>query len=216
MWADIIAVSVSDKSAETTIATAAGNPCVESFSAAIFVAPTFSRLPWYADHPTDQSIRQETYFVKDVVPLVDRLYATQANRDGRWLLGFSKSGWGAWSLLVRHPDLFGRAAAWDAPLEMHRYDLYGAGQVFGTQTHFDTYRVLPALKQSDALLQSPTRLVLTGYDNFRSQHETAHGKLDDWKIPHVYRDGPQRKHVWDSGWVPEAVELLAGLKPTIK
>ena len=182
----------------------------------ICVAPTFSHLPWYADHPTDQSIRQETYFVKDVVPLVDRLYATQANRDGRWLLGFSKSGWGAWSLLVRHPDLFGRAAAWDAPLEMHRYDLYGAGQVFGTQTHFDTYRVLPALKQSDALLQSPTRLVLTGYDNFRSQHETAHGKLDEWKIPHVYRDGPQRKHVWDSGWVPEAVELLAGLKPTIK
>ena len=27
---------------------------------AIFVAPTFSHLPWYADHPTDPEIRQET------------------------------------------------------------------------------------------------------------------------------------------------------------
>ena len=35
---------------------------------AIFVAPTFSHLPWYADHPSDASIRQETYFLKVVVP----------------------------------------------------------------------------------------------------------------------------------------------------
>src|SRR5687768_14690635 len=33
---------------------------------AIFVAPTFSHLPWYADHPTDPNVRQETYFLKVV------------------------------------------------------------------------------------------------------------------------------------------------------
>ena len=54
--------------------------------------------------------------------------------------------------------------------------------------------------------------MLTGYDNFRNQHETAHRQLDEWKIPHVYSDGPKRKHVWNSGWVEEAVDLLAGLK----
>ena len=27
---------------------------------AIFVAPTFAALPWYADHPTDPRIQQET------------------------------------------------------------------------------------------------------------------------------------------------------------
>jgi len=37
----------------------------------ICVAPTFSHLPWYADHPTDAEIRQETYFIKTVVPLVE-------------------------------------------------------------------------------------------------------------------------------------------------
>ena len=29
------------------------------------------------------------------------------------------------------------------------------------------------------------------------------------KIPHAYRDGPQRKHDWHSGWLPEAVHFLA-------
>ena len=179
----------------------------------ICVHPTFFHLPWYADHPTDPSIRQESYFVKDVVPFVECTYAARAERDGRWLLGFSKSGWGAWSLLARHPDLFGRASAWDAPLDMRRFDLYGAGPIFGTQEHFETYRVLPALQKCETLANSPPRLVLTGYDNFRNEHFTAHQRLDEWKINHVYRDGPKRKHVWNSGWVEEAVELLATLKP---
>lgn len=30
-----------------------------------------------------------------------------------------------------------------------------------------------------------------------------------WGIPHHYVDGPQRKHAWDSGWLPEAVQFLA-------
>jgi ribosomal protein L7/L12 len=177
----------------------------------ICVRPTFFHLPWYADHPTDTSIRQESYFVNDVVPFIDRTYAARPERDSRWLLGFSKSGWGAWSLLARHPDLFGRASAWDAPLDMRRFDLYGAGPIFGTQEHFETYRVLPALQKCETLANSAPRLVLTGYDNFRNEHVTAHQRLDEWKIPHVYRDGPKRKHVWTSGWVEEAVELLAGL-----
>src|SRR5437867_637350 len=28
---------------------------------AVFVAPTFSHLPWYADHPTKPEVRQERY-----------------------------------------------------------------------------------------------------------------------------------------------------------
>ncbi|MBC8116232.1 MAG: hypothetical protein H7062_17735, partial [Candidatus Saccharimonas sp.] len=182
----------------------------------ICVAPTFAHLPWYADHPADKSIRQETYFVKVVVPFIDRTYPTLANKESRWLLGFSKSGWGAWSLLARHPDLFGRAAAWDAPLDMQRFDLYGAAQVFGTQEHFETHRVLPALTKTPTLASTAPRLVLTGYDAFRTHHETTHRLLDEGKIPHIYRDGPMLKHVWDSGWVEEAVELLAGLSEPTK
>ena len=29
------------------------------------------------------------------------------------------------------------------------------------------------------------------------------------KIEHHWRDGPKRKHSWGSGWLPEAVALLA-------
>jgi len=170
----------------------------------IFVAPTFSALPWYADHPTDAKLRQETYFLMVVVPFIDKTYPS----DGRYLLGFSKSGWGAWSLLLRNPTLFERAAAWDAPLMKERPDQFGMGPIFGTQENFEQYQLTKLLAKQKMLLTEKTRLVLTGYDNFRAHHEGMHKLLEELQIKHEYRDGPRVKHVWESGWVEEAVGLL--------
>ena len=108
---------------------------------AIFVAPTFAQLPWYADHPSDPEIRQESYFLKVVVPFIEQRYPARADRDGRLLVGFSKSGWGAYSLLLRHPDHFGKAAAWDAPLMEPRPARFGMGPIFGTQENFEQYQI---------------------------------------------------------------------------
>jgi S-formylglutathione hydrolase FrmB len=175
----------------------------------IFVAPTFSHLPWYADHPAKPEIRQETYLLKVVVPFIEKTYPAQADAEHRLLLGFSKSGWGAWSLLLRHPDIFGKAAAWDVPMMMDKAGKYGSGDIFGTQENFANYRIETLLRgNSKDLSQQNERLILTGYGNFREEHVQAHDLMTELKIPHVYKDGPQRKHDWKSGWVSEAVELL--------
>jgi S-formylglutathione hydrolase FrmB len=176
----------------------------------VFVAPTFSQLPWYADHPTRPEVRQESYFVKVVVPFIDKTYAVRAEAEGRLLLGFSKSGWGAWSLLLRHPDLFQKAAAWDAPLMMDKPGKYGSGDIFGSADNFEGYRVGKLLADKADKLRKGKRLVLLGYGNFRAEHEKAHALLEGVKVAHEYRDGPARKHDWHSGWVQEAVGLLLG------
>ncbi|HBN78885.1 MAG TPA: hypothetical protein DD473_24350 [Planctomycetaceae bacterium] len=174
----------------------------------IFVAPTFSQLPWYADHPDVKAIRQESYFLKTVVPFVEKTYPVSKKPEDRLLLGFSKSGWGAWSLLLRHPDFFGRAAAWDAPMMMKQIGKYGNGPIFGTQENFETYRIDNLLRANAESLQDQPRLILTGIGNFADHHEQAHQLLEELKIPHHYRDTPERSHDWHSGWVSEAVELL--------
>jgi hypothetical protein len=174
----------------------------------IFVSPTFSHLPWYADHPTDRQVRQESHFVKVVVPFVEATYPVQGSPQGRLLLGFSKSGWGAWSLLLRHPELFGKAAAWDAPLMMDRPGRYGSGEIFGTPENFEGYRVARLLEQRAAALGDRDRLILLGYGNFRDHHAKAHALMADLKVSHVYQDGPERTHSWEGGWVREAAERL--------
>jgi hypothetical protein len=180
---------------------------------AIFVAPTFSHLPWYADHPTDPEIRQETYFLKVVVPFVEGRYPARPEPDGRLLLGFSKSGWGAYSLLLRHPEVFGRAAAWDAPLMLDRPGRYGSGDIFATPENFERYRITSLLERHADDLRGRGRLILLGHGNFRGDHETAHDILVDLKVPHGYEDGRKREHRWESGWVPGAVAWLLGGAP---
>ncbi len=183
---------------------------------AFFVAPTFSHLPWYADHPSNAAIRQETYFLKVVVPLIERQYPVEAAPAGRRLLGFSKSGYGAFSLLLRHPDLFGRAVAWDAPVSMAQPNRYGMGEIYGTQDNFEHYRISTLLAQRAAELRGAPRLFLLGYDNFRDQHAAAHALMLKLGVSHHYEDGPQRTHHWSSGWVPPAVQLLLQETPVEK
>ncbi len=175
---------------------------------AIFVAPTFSQLPWYADHPSDPEVRQESHFLEVVVPFIEQRYSARADRDGRLLVGFSKSGWGAYSLLLRHPDRFGKAAAWDAPLMEEAPARFGMGPIFGTQDNFALYQVSALLDRHASDLRARNRLILLGYGNFRDQHEQFHSLLLNLKVPHVYHDGPKRQHIWESGWLAEAVELL--------
>jgi S-formylglutathione hydrolase FrmB len=117
---------------------------------AVFVAPTFSHLPWYANHPMKADISQETYFVTVVVPFIEKTYPVRAEASGRLLLGFSKSGWGAFSLLLRHPDLFGKAAAWGAPLMMEQPNRFGMGDVFGTQENFENYQAVQPSRQESS------------------------------------------------------------------
>ncbi len=174
----------------------------------ICVTPTFSQLPWFADHPTDRKIRQESYLLKTVVPLVDRTYPTLATREGRLLVGFSKSGFGAFTLLLRHPDVFGKAAAWDAPLMMQRPDKYGMAAIYATQENFEHYNISKLLERRAPTLGTNPRLIHFGYGGFQEHHRAAHRRMEELKIAHIYRDGPQRKHSWESGWLREAVEML--------
>ena len=180
----------------------------------ICVSPTFSHLPWYADHPMDKAIRQETYFLKVVVPTIEKLYPALSERDGRLLVGFSKSGYGAWSLILRHPDQFAKAVAWDAPLMKTAPDQFGMGPIYGTPENFLSYRLDRLLKDRADLFRAkaeeqPTvRLIHLGYDNFREHHERAEALLNELQIPHAYTDGPKREHTWHSGWLADAVNRL--------
>ncbi len=175
----------------------------------ICVLATFSHLPWYADHPTDRRIRQETYFVQVVLPFVAQHYPVRADAAGRWLLGFSKSGWGAFSLLLRHPQLFGRAVAWDAPLNMALPNRFGMAAIFGSEENFARYRLTTLLEKAAPDLRGGPRLCLLGHCSFQDHHQAVHALLDRLHIPHEYRPERRQPHSWHSGWVADGVRWLA-------
>ncbi len=181
----------------------------------ICVAPSFTSLPWYGNHATNPAIRQEEFMIRSLVPDIDRRYPTQADAEGRWLFGFSKSGWGAYTLLLRHPETFGYAAAWDAPLMLKGEDTgkgwgpLGIAAAFGARETFLQFLPTQLARENAGRLKARRRLVLGVGADWKSQVEQMHDYLDQLAIPHVYRPDLTVKHRWDTGWFEPMAEELA-------
>ena len=186
----------------------------------ICVAPEFTAPPWFADHDSDPTKKDESHFLKTLLPFIDAQYATVDAASGRLLRGFSKSGWGALSLLLRHPHMFGRAAAWDCGIRIDTGPIEEADRrerikrIWGSPENFERYRLSTLVKTRGQALGPEPRLFYYNTEGNRAAGGAAlHDALVALKIPHRYLFEPKRPHRWDSGWLPTAVEFLVNSKP---
>lgn len=181
----------------------------------ICVHPTFDTLPWYADHQQNAQRQHATYLRLVVVPVIEKQYSTLQSREGRLLLGYSKSGWGAFSLLLREPDFFGAAAAWDSPFSHTDYAKWpakGWTDPFGSEDVFKASCPLLLLEKSAKhFKEGSPRFVLLGSANFKKDTHVMHQRMTELGIVHVHDDSLQVKHDWHSGWVAPAVDYLLNL-----
>jgi hypothetical protein len=181
----------------------------------ICVFPGYTHLPWYADHSVDKTKQDESHFLKTVLPFVDENYPTIRKKEGRLLMGFSKSGWGALTLLLRNTETFYKAAGWDigirmdANLEADSGYVKSAEYTFGDLENFEKYRVSTLLKNNKHKLGIDTRIFYYNTEGNRARGGAAiHKLMVELEIPHLYIFEPKRKHRWDSGWLPKAVNFL--------
>lgn len=177
-------------------------------------------IPWYGAHASDAKARHEDYILKVVVPLVESRYPTLETPEGRLLFGFSKSGWGAFSLILRNPNFFGYACSWDAPLMIEWPGNWGVDAHFGTKENFEKYRISGLFEKQAAAFKDKKRLVLLGESIFgkvgageKSQTVWAHERMDVLGIQHAYRGDLRFQHTWktpsgENSWIKHAVEML--------
>ena len=182
------------------------------------IAPSFHGEPWYADSDQNAEQRYESFMTEDLVPWVRGSLGVTGEEE-HWLVGFSKSAFGALTLLFRNPDVFTAAAAWDFPADQP--DAYGWMMIdnYGSDANFQVnYRLtsdwLQALKEP---FQGRTRLWLSsdyvsfdGFATYRDQVLSLANRLSGNGIAFQMDGGANRLHVWGSGWIPEAVGALNG------
>jgi pimeloyl-ACP methyl ester carboxylesterase len=178
----------------------------------IAVAPTYSDWPWMTDLPDRPMFQQILYFLEDVVGFVDRLYPG----SDRLLLGYSKGGSAALQLLLRYPDLFRAAAAFDSPIMKEQPDQWEMPYFWPNPEHFRDFAIPHLLRTRGAELGPSPRIGLFGYGNFgkdapewTSDHLSAgHELMQQLGVPHIYENDTHFEHRWDSGWLPKAVAAL--------
>jgi arylsulfatase A len=183
----------------------------------ICVAPGFTSKPWFADHDLNPKKQDESHLLKTVIPFIEKRYPVRADARGRLLIGFSKSGWGAATLLLRNPNVFYRAAAWDSGI---RVDTGAIEEVeraeriareWGSLENFEANRLSSLIKTRGKALGDEARLFYFNTGGTRAIGGVEiHRLLVEHEIPHRYVMEPHRPHAWDSGWIPEAIAFLVG------
>lgn len=179
------------------------------------VFPGYTHLPWYADHSVDVTMQDESHLLKTVLPFIDENYPTMKRKEGRLLLGFSKSGWGALTLLLRNSEAFHKAAGWDIGIRMDvnvpldSAYVNAAERTFGDLDNFEKYRVSTLLRKNKDRLGPSARIFYYSTGGNRARGGAViHELMVELEIPHLYLFEPKRKHRWDSGWIRNAVQFL--------
>ena len=180
------------------------------------IAPSFQSAPWYADHDSNPDRRYETFIVRDLVPWV-RANLSTTGQEEHWLVGFSKSGFGAVTLLFRNPTVFDAAVAWDLPADQSHTGVWGMLDNYGTESNFqNNYRLTADLisackepfRTAPRLWLSQDYVTYRGASTFRDQMLAFTRRLRDHGVQFMLGRRAKRIHTWASGWLPHAIADL--------
>jgi glucose/arabinose dehydrogenase len=173
------------------------------------IAPSFHIAPWYGDHATDPDRRLESFVIQDLIPFGDS-FAAAGTIPQRWAIGFSKSGFGALSLILRNPNVFSAAAAWDAPAQMNTFEFADVQDTFGTLANLGQYVIPTLVTNNSAPFKTLNRIWISG-DNamYTADMVQLDTQMTQAGIVHTFVGGVTRTHSWGSGWLDGAVTSLA-------
>ena len=180
------------------------------------IAPSFKAVPWYADHDTNLERRYESFVALDLVPWV-RANLSVTGQEEHWLVGFSKSGFGAVTLLFRNPTVFDATAAWDLPADQADVNSGNMLDNYGTETNFQSnYRLTNEwIAARKGPFQAATRLWIShDHATFTDQVSAFAGRLQANQVQFMRTGGATRAHSWTSGWLPEAIANLQSMRYT--
>jgi len=179
---------------------------LQQSSASVEIAyPDFAKAPgWYVDRPEigrspEAAILSLARFWQNAHPLP--LY----------LMGFSKSGYAAVSLLARHRDerLFSGAMAWDAPLMLQEISSNSMLESYGSPDNFNACRVDRRIRDlGAAVADDRARLVLDGFNAWGRQMQEYHRLLVEAGVAHHYGETRRNWHRWDVSWMSDCLDRM--------
>ena len=84
----------------------------------VFIAPSCGRTGWYADSPYLKKNRIESFFVRELMPYVERAFPVLPKRG---VMGMSMGGHGSFVLALRHPGTFASVSSMSGVMDITRH-----------------------------------------------------------------------------------------------
>jgi S-formylglutathione hydrolase FrmB len=194
----------------------------------IIVTPGVGPASYYYDSPLLDSVRYETYLIKELIPFIDQQYRTLAQKDSRAISGLSMGGHGAITLAAKHPTLFIAAGSMSGVMNIDT-DLWKVGEEFRNLRKQGQKEMLGAINYKEPEFSSYTAVGLVdqlkgqgisllidcGTDDFLIEtNRQMHTLLLQAGIPHEYTERPGA-HTW-TYWTEALPVHLAFLNKRLK
>ena len=133
----------------------------------------------------------------------------------RVAVGFSKSGLGAWNIVLAAPELFSGSIIFDAPVTMECLPGWGTAPFYKNDVEWQADLPVRSIVEFRKKVPAKHKLILISGEKFHDQMSLFARTITDAGIPHIYIPGKNFKHHWNSGWIEEglkAIQLLGDKK----
>jgi hypothetical protein len=124
------------------------------------------------------------------------------------LVGFSKSGLGAWDITREIPELISGTIIFDAPVAREELPPWGTSPFY--KDNFSWLNDLPVRNVDNFQNEVPRnhKLILISGENFHNEMTCLVNKLYDTRISYVFLSRPCMHHHWQSGWIEEGLRFF--------
>lgn len=152
----------------------------------------YPNLVWYNARVRDEAIAQIRKL--NVSPVV--------------LVGFSKSGLGAWNIARAIPDLVSGTIIFDAPVARESLPPWGTDPFYEDDSLWQKDLPLHTVESFQSVIRQTHQLVLISGQSFHDEMCQLSDRLTKIGLRHAFLSRPHLKHHWNSGWIEEGLKEL--------
>jgi pimeloyl-ACP methyl ester carboxylesterase len=124
------------------------------------------------------------------------------------LVGFSKSGLGAWNILRAIPERISATIIFDAPVVREELPPWGTAPFYDGDESWQEDLPARTVEDLQNVVPATHRLVLISGEAFHTEMAALARALSATTINHVFLPRPHLKHHWRSGWLEEGLQAL--------
>ena len=129
------------------------------------------------------------------------------------LVGFSKSGLGAWNIARATPDIVSATIIFDAPVARQQLPPWETDAFYANDTEWRTDLPANTIQSFTSAMPANHQLVLIAGANFHEEMSTLSQALDEAGLAHAFLRRPEMTHHWNSGWIEEGLNTLLEQNP---
>ena len=124
------------------------------------------------------------------------------------LVGFSKSGLGAWHIARAMPERVAGTIIFDSPVVRYQLPPWDTGPFYANDAEWQQDLPLHTIPTFQTAMPPTHSLILVSGESFHAEMHILSQALCKTNLEHIFLPRPQIKHHWNTGWLEKGLAQI--------